>query len=108
MKKIVLVCVLALLCNTVDAQRSYRKEKKERNKIQAAGCVCDMDSDGDGVNDCFDRCADTPAGAAVDTHGCVKDTDNDGVPDYKDKQLITPSDCFPVDANGVGACKGKK
>ncbi|HTN38845.1 MAG TPA: OmpA family protein, partial [Arachidicoccus sp.] len=26
------------------------------------------------------------------------------VPDYKDKQLITPSECQPVDADGVGKC----
>jgi outer membrane protein OmpA-like peptidoglycan-associated protein len=33
-----------------------------------------------------------------------KDTDGDGVPDYKDKQLITPTECQPVDADGVGKC----
>jgi hypothetical protein len=32
------------------------------------------------------------------------DTDGDGVPDYKDKQLITPTECQPVDADGVGKC----
>jgi OOP family OmpA-OmpF porin len=30
------------------------------------------DSDGDGVNDAADQCADTPAGLAVDAKGCVE------------------------------------
>lgn len=62
------------------------------------------DADGDGVTDQFDKCPNTPAGAAVDIHGCPLDTDGDGVPDYKDKQLITPTYCQPVDADGVGKC----
>jgi hypothetical protein len=62
------------------------------------------DSDGDGVADQFDKCPDTPAGVAVDAHGCPIDTDGDGVPDYMDKELITPTYCQPVDADGVGKC----
>jgi outer membrane protein OmpA-like peptidoglycan-associated protein len=62
------------------------------------------DSDGDGVIDQLDREPNTPAGAAVDTHGVARDTDGDGIPDYKDKQLVTPSECQPVDADGVGKC----
>lgn len=65
---------------------------------------CDLDSDGDGISDCFDRCPNTPANVTVDSHGCPFDTDGDGVPDYKDKQLITPTECQPVDADGVGKC----
>lgn len=62
------------------------------------------DDDLDGVTDQFDKCPKTPAGVAVDEHGCPIDTDGDGVPDYKDKQHITPTECQPVDADGVGKC----
>ncbi len=62
------------------------------------------DADGDGVTDQFDQEPNTPAGAAVDSHGVARDSDGDGVPDYKDKELLTPQKCFPVNADGVGTC----
>ncbi len=68
------------------------------------GSNCDTDSDSDGVSDCFDRCPDTPAGVAADTHGCPIDTDGDDVPDFKDKQLITPTECQPSNEDGIGDC----
>ncbi|HMT34704.1 MAG TPA: thrombospondin type 3 repeat-containing protein, partial [Chitinophagaceae bacterium] len=70
----------------------------------ASTSKCDLDADGDGISDCFDRCPNTPNGVSVDSHGCPFDTDGDGVADYKDKQLITPTECQPVDADGVGRC----
>ncbi len=36
------------------------------------------DADMDGVSDGKDNCPDTPAGTAVDKHGCPLDRDNDG------------------------------
>ncbi len=74
------------------------------NELKNTNDGCAVDTDGDGVSDCFDRCPDTPVGVAVDTHGCPMDTDGDGVADYKDKQLITPTECQPSDADGIGSC----
>lgn len=62
------------------------------------------DADADGITDQFDLEPNTPSGSPVDSHGVSRDTDGDGVPDYKDKELITPTQCQPVDADGVGKC----
>jgi len=62
------------------------------------------DADGDGVTDQFDNEPNTPANTPVDTHGVSRDTDGDGVPDSKDKELITPTQCQPVNTDGIGTC----
>lgn len=62
------------------------------------------DDDADGIANQFDKCPDTPAGVLVDSRGCPLDTDQDGVPDYKDKEPLTPTYCQPVDADGIGKC----
>lgn len=62
------------------------------------------DADGDGVDDRVDLEPNTPAGVNVDAHGRAIDTDGDGVPDYKDKELLTRQECFPVNADGAGTC----
>ncbi len=36
----------------------------------AAADPCSLDDDGDGVNNCEDKCSDTPAGSDVETTGC--------------------------------------
>lgn len=51
----------------------------------AAVVAAVVDTDGDGVADTADRCANTPAGVQVDADGCPLDTDKDGVADYLDK-----------------------
>ena len=51
---------------------------------------CPIDTDGDGVPDYLDKCANTPKSAKVDANGCPLDADGDGVPDYKDKCPETP------------------
>jgi OOP family OmpA-OmpF porin len=67
-----------------------------------------VDSDGDGVPDCKDKCPDTPKGVAVDSKGCPLDSDGDGVPDYLDKCPKTPkgvavdSKGCPLDSDGDG------
>lgn len=62
------------------------------------------DEDLDGITDQFDLCPGTPTNVAVDLHGCPMDTDGDAVPDFRDKQLITPTECQPSDADGIGKC----
>lgn len=62
------------------------------------------DADGDGIIDDLDLEPNTPAGVSVDAHGRALDSDGDGIPDYKDKELLTRQECFPVNADGVGTC----
>ncbi|RAH10274.1 MAG: hypothetical protein CMA04_001870, partial [Methanobacteriota archaeon] len=38
--------------------------------VDSTGCTVVTDSDGDGVDDTTDQCADTPAGDTVDSTGC--------------------------------------
>lgn len=45
---------------------------------------CPLDDDGDGVYNELDQCPDTPAGVAVTGTGCPLDSDGDGVVDYLD------------------------
>jgi len=52
---------------------------------------CPLDSDGDRVPDGLDRCPSTPAGVRVDLHGCPLDSDGDGVPDGPDQCPDTPA-----------------
>ncbi len=63
------------------------------------GRGCPSDSDGDGVPDGVDRCTTTVAGAAVDVRGCSQDTDGDNIPDGLDRCPDTPAGVL-VDPRG--------
>jgi outer membrane protein OmpA-like peptidoglycan-associated protein len=73
---------------------------------------CELDTDGDGVEDYRDKCPNTPEAAwgKVDTLGCPLDTDGDGVPDYIDECPETPEAAWgkvdekgcPIDSDGDG------
>jgi outer membrane protein OmpA-like peptidoglycan-associated protein len=60
---------------------------------------CPVDSDGDAVPDGIDQCANTPRGAKVDAKGCTMDSDGDGVVDGIDQCGSTPKGA-KVDARG--------
>jgi hypothetical protein len=102
MKIIIFSSLLFIIHCSINAQ--YKKMIKP----QANSAVnCKLDTDGDGISDCFDKCPNTANGILVDRKGCPLDTDGDGVPDFKDKEKITSSDCQPSDSNGVGKCDRK-
>lgn len=65
---------------------------------------CMPDSDNDGILDYEDNCPGTPEGAKVDRDGCPPDSDFDGVSDYKDKCPHTPEGTMV----GPDGCKGEK
>ena len=52
---------------------------------------CPIDSDNDKVFDGLDKCPGTPDGAKVDGEGCPLDSDKDGVADYLDRCPDTPA-----------------
>ena len=70
------------------------------------------DTDGDGVPDRLDLCANTPAGARVNSKGCPLDGDGDTVFDGLDQCPDTPKGCVvdakgcSVDSDGDGVCDG--
>lgn len=59
------------------------------------------DSDGDGVPDFEDMCAQTPEGAKVDEFGCALDTDRDLIQDYRDQEEFTGADKI-ANLKGIG------
>jgi OOP family OmpA-OmpF porin len=64
------------------------------------------DTDGDGVNDKFDICPETPEGIEVDSVGCPYDDDKDGIPNELDKCPTKPGSvegegCPDSDGDGL-------
>ncbi|MGH8510030.1 MAG: OmpA family protein [Gammaproteobacteria bacterium] len=51
----------------------YPPKAEAAAPVAAVPDPCAPDDDGDGVNNCNDRCASTPAGVAVDASGCPKE-----------------------------------
>lgn len=80
---------------TYDFMIRKDKEDKEEEILDYDLLAEDMeDSDGDGVHDFIDKCANTPPGIKVDMYGCPLDEDGDGVPDYKDDEPGTRPGVF--------------
>lgn len=75
--------------STNDARDGVTKNTKDMLLMHTVGLTFNFgkkkDADGDGVADRMDKCADTPAGVAVDNNGCPLDKDKDNVADHLDK-----------------------
>lgn len=84
----------------VALQYEFKKKKKSASENVDFSSVDNLDVDKDGIPDDKDDCLGTPAGVAVDKHGCPPDSDKDGVPDYLDKEANTKKGS-QVDGNGV-------
>ena len=82
-------------------EKTVPVETKEVVSQESIVVVAPVDSDGDGIIDADDKCANTPQNTRVDVTGCpvVLDSDKDGVIDTKDKYPNTPANTN-VDANG--------
>lgn len=63
---LVLLCGLAAGCSTT----SGSSQNRVAEVIPAQVCGGNADSDGDGVNDCYDRCPNSQAGQAIGPDGC--------------------------------------
>lgn len=84
-----------LLCPTEEAVAAPVEAAPVCASVPPAGALldaqgCAFDTDGDGVVDGVDMCANTPAGVEVDRVGCPLDTDKDGVADFEDMCPATP------------------
>lgn len=101
------ICSSNGLRATGDGTDGTYQEFFKKSTIPSGTCEvkkAPVDTDGDGVNDDVDQCADTPSGATVDENGCEVeeetetetpttpvDTDGDGVADTIDQCPNTPT-----------------
>lgn len=75
--------------NYTIAKKYVSPEEKHFNSVDFTALMKE-DSDGDGVPDVDDKCANSPGGVLVNKLGCPLDDDDDGVPNYLDKEERTP------------------
>lgn len=80
----------ASISYSIGVGRSYTKSAKSKYYEDIDFYALHLvDSDGDGVNDFDDRCAQTIKDVKVDEHGCAIDTDKDVIQDYRDDEAGT-------------------
>jgi OmpA-OmpF porin, OOP family len=70
----------------------FGQKAEEPPDEPVAASAPEVDTDGDGVYDAFDKCPDTPKGATVDGDGCPADDDKDTVWNGIDQCANTPVD----------------
>ncbi len=91
----------ASISYSIGVGKSYTKSMKSKYYEDTDFYALQIaDSDGDGVNDFDDRCAQTLEGVKVDEHGCPVDTDQDVIADYRDKEDSTKLGAV-VDLEGI-------
>lgn len=83
---------------TIGKKWVHPHEKPYDNEVLKT--VPKTDTDGDGVSDFEDECANSPKGKPVDSKGCPLDDDKDGVPNYMDREPNTKKGAL-VDHYGV-------
>lgn len=86
------------------SEKTYQEYFLSSNLPQGTCNEAPKDTDGDGVTDDKDLCADTPSGTEVDETGCeveeeIVDTDNDGVADTDD---LCPATAVGVEVDETG------
>jgi len=116
------IAVLVTAVATAEADRCAKQKDRKAPEFGITPCQvfapwpykCKKcgDLDNDGIDDCIDKCAGTPAMATVDEKGCPSDSDGDGVYDGIDKCPDTPKGATvdatgcPMDSDGDGVYDG--
>ncbi|MDC1250216.1 gliding motility-associated C-terminal domain-containing protein, partial [Flavobacteriaceae bacterium] len=96
------VITVAPIANAIfDVQGATASSTQSNNTVNLKA-----DSDGDGITDPLDQCANTPNGESIDANGCAesqKDPDNDGITGANDNCPTTANtDQLDADGDGVG------
>lgn len=92
------------------SDESWKKQEETKKPNPA-----ERDSDGDGINDRYDKCPNTPRGAYIDDDGCPDDSDGDGVFNGLDDCPRTPRSAYgfvdifgcPIDSDYDGVADYK-